>query len=201
MGKKILIADDEPNIVVSLEFLMKQRGYVVKVANNGEDALDAIGEFAPGPGAARRDDAADERLRPVPEGAREPGLAGHQDHHAVGQGARHRGDQGHGGRRRRLRDQAVLDQGPDRQGRARCWASRRCRTGCGSRWRSSPRGDSSSPRSRAAALLVGADLADDQRAVLDGGTLRERAASLVVVSLLLLVPLVVHPATRCFAAT
>ena len=25
MGKKILIADDEPNIVVSLEFLMKQR--------------------------------------------------------------------------------------------------------------------------------------------------------------------------------
>ncbi len=47
MGKKILIADDEPNIVVSLEFLMKQRGYVVRIANNGEDALNAIGEFAP----------------------------------------------------------------------------------------------------------------------------------------------------------
>ena len=47
MGKKILIADDEPNIVVSLEFLMKQKGYVVKVVNNGQDALDAIGEFAP----------------------------------------------------------------------------------------------------------------------------------------------------------
>ncbi len=31
MGKKILIADDEPNIVVSLEFLMKQKGYDVKV--------------------------------------------------------------------------------------------------------------------------------------------------------------------------
>jgi DNA-binding response OmpR family regulator len=47
MGKKILIADDEPNIVVSLEFLMKQKGYVVKVANTGEDALAAIGDFGP----------------------------------------------------------------------------------------------------------------------------------------------------------
>ena len=47
MGKKILIADDEPNIVVSLEFLMKQRGYVVRIVSNGEDAFNAIGEFAP----------------------------------------------------------------------------------------------------------------------------------------------------------
>jgi DNA-binding response OmpR family regulator len=47
MGKKILIADDEPNIVVSLEFLMKQRGYVVKVVHSGEEALRAVGEFIP----------------------------------------------------------------------------------------------------------------------------------------------------------
>jgi DNA-binding response OmpR family regulator len=47
MGKKILIADDEPNIVVSLEFLMKQKGYEVKVVTNGEDALQAVGEFGP----------------------------------------------------------------------------------------------------------------------------------------------------------
>jgi DNA-binding response OmpR family regulator len=47
MGKKILIADDEPNIVVSLEFLMKQRGYVVRVATDGEEALAAVGEFGP----------------------------------------------------------------------------------------------------------------------------------------------------------
>lgn len=47
MAKKILIADDEPNIVVSLEFLMKQRGYDVRVVNNGRDALAAIGEFRP----------------------------------------------------------------------------------------------------------------------------------------------------------
>jgi DNA-binding response OmpR family regulator len=47
MGKKILIADDEPNIVVSLEFLMKQRGYDVRVVGSGEEALAAVGEFAP----------------------------------------------------------------------------------------------------------------------------------------------------------
>ena len=47
MGKKILIADDEPNIVVSLEFLMKQKGYVVKTVNNGEEALSAVREFGP----------------------------------------------------------------------------------------------------------------------------------------------------------
>jgi DNA-binding response OmpR family regulator len=47
MGKKILIADDEPNIVVSLEFLMKQKGYEVKVVNDGEAALAAVGAFAP----------------------------------------------------------------------------------------------------------------------------------------------------------
>jgi len=47
MGKKILIADDEPNIVVSLEFLMKQKGYAVRVAATGEDALNAIGDFGP----------------------------------------------------------------------------------------------------------------------------------------------------------
>lgn len=47
MTKKVLIADDEPNIVVSLEFLMEQSGYLVKVAGNGEDALKYVGEFAP----------------------------------------------------------------------------------------------------------------------------------------------------------
>jgi DNA-binding response OmpR family regulator len=45
--KRVLIADDEPNIVVSLEFLMRQKGYEVRVATNGEDALRAVAEFAP----------------------------------------------------------------------------------------------------------------------------------------------------------
>ena len=47
MGKRILIADDEPNIVVSLEFLMKRMGHDVRVASTGEDALNAVREFEP----------------------------------------------------------------------------------------------------------------------------------------------------------
>ena len=38
-AKKILIADDEPNIVISLEFLMKREGFQVVVAVDGEEAL------------------------------------------------------------------------------------------------------------------------------------------------------------------
>jgi DNA-binding response OmpR family regulator len=47
MAKKVLIADDEPNIVTSLEFLLRQRGYDVRVANAGDDALRAVAEFEP----------------------------------------------------------------------------------------------------------------------------------------------------------
>jgi DNA-binding response OmpR family regulator len=47
MGKRILIADDEPNIVVSLEFLMKRNGHDVKVVSDGESVLSAVAEFAP----------------------------------------------------------------------------------------------------------------------------------------------------------
>lgn len=47
MGKKILIADDEPNIVVSLEFLMKREGYDVTVASDGDAALAAMTAMTP----------------------------------------------------------------------------------------------------------------------------------------------------------
>ncbi len=47
MSKKILIVDDEPSIVISLEFLMAQNGYNVFVARNGEQALDLIPELMP----------------------------------------------------------------------------------------------------------------------------------------------------------
>ena len=47
MTKKILIVDDEPNIVISLEFLMKREGFQVEVAVDGEDALKKIGELRP----------------------------------------------------------------------------------------------------------------------------------------------------------
>ena len=40
--KRILIADDEPNIVISLEFLMTQAGFEVESVGNGEAALDAV---------------------------------------------------------------------------------------------------------------------------------------------------------------
>ncbi|MBU3058956.1 response regulator transcription factor [Pseudomonas indica] len=42
MSKRVLIADDEPNIVISLEFLLQQEGYQVEVAHDGQEALDAI---------------------------------------------------------------------------------------------------------------------------------------------------------------
>ncbi|MEO5693295.1 MAG: response regulator [Usitatibacter sp.] len=45
--KKILIADDEPTIVASLEFLMARSGYEVRVARDGDEALELVEAFAP----------------------------------------------------------------------------------------------------------------------------------------------------------
>lgn len=42
MTHKILIADDEPNILISLEYLMKREAYDVIVARDGQEAIDAI---------------------------------------------------------------------------------------------------------------------------------------------------------------
>jgi DNA-binding response OmpR family regulator len=42
MTTKILIADDEPNILISLEFLMKREGYEVLLARDGQEALDLL---------------------------------------------------------------------------------------------------------------------------------------------------------------
>ena len=47
MSKKILIVDDEPNIVMSLEFLMRRESFDVKVARDGEEALDSIAAEQP----------------------------------------------------------------------------------------------------------------------------------------------------------
>jgi len=47
MAKKILIVDDEPNIVISLEFLMKKEGFAVAVANDGDEALALVASFNP----------------------------------------------------------------------------------------------------------------------------------------------------------
>ena len=42
MMHKILIADDEPNILISLEYLMRREGFEVTLARDGQEALDAI---------------------------------------------------------------------------------------------------------------------------------------------------------------
>lgn len=47
MGQKVLIVDDEANIVISLEFLMEQAGYVVAVARTGDEALTLLADFQP----------------------------------------------------------------------------------------------------------------------------------------------------------
>ena len=47
MARRILIADDEPDIVTSLEFLMRGGDYEVRVAINGEEALRLAESFRP----------------------------------------------------------------------------------------------------------------------------------------------------------
>jgi DNA-binding response OmpR family regulator len=42
VSKRVLIADDEPNILISLEYLMKREGWQVTLARDGPQALEAI---------------------------------------------------------------------------------------------------------------------------------------------------------------
>jgi DNA-binding response OmpR family regulator len=41
-AQKILIVDDDPNILLSLDYLMRKNGFQVFVARNGQEALDSI---------------------------------------------------------------------------------------------------------------------------------------------------------------
>ena len=43
----VLIVDDEPNILLSLQFLMRKSGYEVRTARDGEEALAEISRAAP----------------------------------------------------------------------------------------------------------------------------------------------------------
>ena len=47
MAKKVLIVDDEPNIVLSVEFLMHREGYEVETAGDGQEALDMLSAGSP----------------------------------------------------------------------------------------------------------------------------------------------------------
>lgn len=44
---KVLVVDDEPNIVLSLEFLMEQAGFEVVTAEDGEQALARVKDGQP----------------------------------------------------------------------------------------------------------------------------------------------------------
>jgi DNA-binding response OmpR family regulator len=45
--QSVLIVDDEPNILLSLQFLMKKSGYEVRTSKDGEEALAEIARAAP----------------------------------------------------------------------------------------------------------------------------------------------------------
>jgi DNA-binding response OmpR family regulator len=47
VSKKILITDDEVNIVTALQFVLERGGYLVRVAGTGDAVLREMEEFAP----------------------------------------------------------------------------------------------------------------------------------------------------------
>ncbi|WP_367397452.1 response regulator transcription factor [Chryseosolibacter indicus] len=47
MARKVLVVDDDPYILMSLEFLMKKSGYEVMVARNGKEALTLVDQEVP----------------------------------------------------------------------------------------------------------------------------------------------------------
>lgn len=47
VNRKILLVDDDPNILLSLEFLMRKSGYDVLVARNGSEAMELLNEEIP----------------------------------------------------------------------------------------------------------------------------------------------------------
>jgi DNA-binding response OmpR family regulator len=47
MSPTVLVVEDEPNIVLSLQFILKQAGFLVRVARDGDQALRAIDEYVP----------------------------------------------------------------------------------------------------------------------------------------------------------
>jgi DNA-binding response OmpR family regulator len=47
LQRSVLVVDDEPNIVLSIEFLLRQAGYEVRTARDGHAALQAVAERAP----------------------------------------------------------------------------------------------------------------------------------------------------------
>ena len=47
MKPTILVADDEPSILLSLQVLLQKAGFIVRVARDGEEAIQALEESTP----------------------------------------------------------------------------------------------------------------------------------------------------------
>jgi DNA-binding response OmpR family regulator len=47
MKSRVLVVDDEPNILLSLEFILEEEGFDVATATDGEEALEAARRFSP----------------------------------------------------------------------------------------------------------------------------------------------------------
>ena len=47
MQKRVLIVEDEPNIIESLSFLLGREGVLVQAESNGAEAMGQIAEFTP----------------------------------------------------------------------------------------------------------------------------------------------------------
>ena len=47
MKRRVLVADDEPNIVIALEHLLRRAGYDVAIARDGDEALRQIEAMQP----------------------------------------------------------------------------------------------------------------------------------------------------------
>ena len=47
MSHSVLVVEDEPNIVLSLKFVMEKAGFAVRVAGDGQEALNEIGKETP----------------------------------------------------------------------------------------------------------------------------------------------------------
>ena len=47
MKPSILVADDEPSILLSLQFLLQKAGFEVRIARNGEEVIEQVARSAP----------------------------------------------------------------------------------------------------------------------------------------------------------
>lgn len=47
MARTVLVADDEPSILLSIQFVLQKAGYAVRVARDGNEALKSVEEAVP----------------------------------------------------------------------------------------------------------------------------------------------------------